>query len=147
MNNVPPEKVAHFKPPFKKPRNFSALNVSGKEITESSVVPQLIRLQKLSKGRRNCEASMTGPSKPMSLVTLNSTQQPESEEDVSERELCCICKNWSPLLKSSSSKIVNWAQYDGILSTSYPCNYWVDSGSCVPALRLTDRKGKFFCPY
>ena len=37
------KKLPIFKPPFKKPRNSSALNVSGKEITESSVVPQIIR--------------------------------------------------------------------------------------------------------
>ena len=141
-----------FKAPFKKPRSSSTLNVSGKEITESSLVPQLIRApeaKQVKDKQSGCGASIAGPSKPMSFVRVNSTQQHESEDEetVSERELCCVCKKWSPPLKSSSIKIVNWAQCDGILSTGYPCNHWVHTGSCVPALRLTDRKGKFFCPH
>ena len=82
------------------------------------------------------------------LPHVNHTHSDESDDDEDEqdeKDFCCVCNRLSPPVNSISLKITNWA--DRKLGSGKIYNHCLHTGTCVPSLRLGERKCQFFCPH
>ena len=154
VENFLKRKLPAFVPPFKK--KVHTIDTSGKAITEPDIAHQLVKSTSHDPADKTCGMPSNVSPKPGPSgikITANHVRDIDANDsdsediEVDDKDLCCVCKRFSPPVKTISIYIVNWAQCDKKLDNGKICNHWVHTGSCVPSLRLGDRKGSFHCPH
>ena len=73
--------------------------------------------------------------------------QDTQEEDILEKNLCCVCGKFTPeeIRKSDLLIFTKWAQCDG-MRNGMPCKHWTHLQFCC-STRVVRLHTKFFCPH
>lgn len=139
-------KVPKFVPPFKRRKTVTETVItSGKEITNTDIASQII-----SKGKAPKKIKKpTLPKKKVVHVPKSTQPGPSNsgyssfsdtdDDEISDSEKCCVCKQYTPeaVRQSSTLKFATWVE----CST---CGHWVHLIYCTD--RRVIRKGEqFFC--
>lgn len=145
----------------KKPRNTMSKIVSGKDLTDVTVLETMKDHEHKNKPKPNKSTRKLCPEKKSKIVPEhvqpgpsaivihpenNSVSSHDSDIDQDE-DLCCVCGLRTPLQMSKQPgiKIVNWAQCDKI-TNGRPCLHWTHLHYCTDTRRV-DCNEKFYCPH
>ena len=95
---------------------------------------------KSSKPTLNCE-----PQPGTSHINLVQSDSDESDSEIPEEELCCVCKCWAPPAARNNVYIsfTKWVQCDGMKDGAL-CKHWTHLGYCTDK-RVIRRGETFLC--
>ncbi|XP_062582670.1 uncharacterized protein LOC134244417 [Saccostrea cucullata] len=142
----------------KKERKTMSKIISGHCLTDN-IIDQMVQLEDEQNGKgkgkrktsdedQGAAASGSGSKKQKKTrLPVVEDSDTEEEEVVLEKDLCCVCKKFTPeeIRKSDMLIFTKWAQCDG-MRNGMPCKHWTHLRYCC-STRVVRLHDKFLCPH